>query len=79
MRLRSQYRDQRRPRRRLDTGGEPLPRAEVPRVRAGGDTGAPIVVDDPQTPAAQALQGLADGIAARGRNLAGRMLGLSPV
>ncbi|HEY0240286.1 MAG TPA: P-loop NTPase [Friedmanniella sp.] len=50
-----------------------------PRVRASGDLGSPIVVEDPETPAARALQGLADGIAAKGRNLAGRMLGLSPV
>jgi ATP-binding protein involved in chromosome partitioning len=50
-----------------------------PRVRASGDAGSPIVVEDPEAPAAKALQALADGIAARGRNLAGRMLGLSPV
>jgi ATP-binding protein involved in chromosome partitioning len=56
--------------------------AEVPldpRVRASGDVGSPIVVEDPEAPAAKALQGLADGIAARGRNLLGRQLGLSPV
>jgi ATP-binding protein involved in chromosome partitioning len=50
-----------------------------PRVRASGDSGAPIVVDAPETPAAQALLGLADHLAARGRNLAGRQLGISPV
>ena len=50
-----------------------------PRVRAGGDTGSPIVVDDPETPAAKALLGLADTIAARGRDLVGRQLGLAPV
>jgi ATP-binding protein involved in chromosome partitioning len=50
-----------------------------PRLRAGGDTGSPIVVDDPETPAAKALLGLADTLAARGRDLAGRQLGLSPV
>ena len=55
--------------------------AEVPldpRLRAGGDPGSPIVVEDPETPAAKALHGLADGLAARGRNLLGRQLGLSP-
>ena len=63
--------------------GYPVPLlAEVPldpRVRASGDVGSPIVVEDPETPAAQALQALADGIASRGRNLLGRQLGLSPV
>jgi len=63
--------------------GYPVPLlAQVPldpRLRAGGDAGSPIVVDDPETPAAQALLGLADQLAARGRNLAGRQLGLSPV
>ncbi|GAA3577522.1 Mrp/NBP35 family ATP-binding protein [Microlunatus spumicola] len=63
--------------------GYPVPLlAEVPldpRVRASGDVGSPIVAEDPETPAAQALQSLADGIAARGRNLLGRQLGLSPV
>ncbi len=63
--------------------GYPVPvLAQVPldpRVRASGDLGSPIVAEDPDAPAAKALQGLADGIAARGRNLAGRMLGLSPV
>jgi len=50
-----------------------------PRLRAGGDEGSPIVVDAPETTAAKALLDLADGIAARGRNLLGRQLGLSPV
>jgi ATP-binding protein involved in chromosome partitioning len=63
--------------------GYPVPvLAQVPldpRMRASGDVGSPIVVEDPETPAAKALQGLADGIAARGRNLLGRQLGLSPV
>ncbi|SEQ97699.1 Mrp/NBP35 family ATP-binding protein [Microlunatus flavus] len=50
-----------------------------PRLRAGGDEGVPIVVDAPETAAGKALLGLADTIAARGRNLAGRQLGLSPL
>ena len=63
--------------------GYPVPLlAQVPldpRLRMGGDTGSPIVVTDPDSPAARALLGLADQLAARGRNLAGRQLGLSPV
>ena len=36
-----------------------------PRVRAGGDTGQPIVVAQPECAAAQALRGIAEGLAAR--------------
>jgi ATP-binding protein involved in chromosome partitioning len=68
--------------RRLSAGQEsPVPLlASVPlsiRLRAGGDTGAPIVVTDPADPAAAAIRGVADQLAARGRGLAGRKLGLS--
>jgi ATP-binding protein involved in chromosome partitioning len=54
---------------------------EVPldtRLREGGDTGRPIVVTDPGSPAARALDGVAQGLLGRGRNLAGMQLGLTP-
>ncbi|MBA8794479.1 ATP-binding protein involved in chromosome partitioning [Friedmanniella endophytica] len=50
-----------------------------PRLRVGGDDGNPIVTAEPETAAARALSGLADRLAARGKNLAGRQLGLQPV
>ena len=37
----------------------------APAVREGGDTGRPIVVSDPDSPAARALRGIAEGLAAR--------------
>jgi ATP-binding protein involved in chromosome partitioning len=48
------------------------------RVREGGDTGKPIVVAAPDSPAAVALSGVADRLARRQRGLAGVQLGLSP-
>jgi ATP-binding protein involved in chromosome partitioning len=54
---------------------------EVPldaRLRAGGDLGRPIVVADPEAPAAQQLAGIARTLGGRGRNLAGLQLGLTP-
>ncbi|GAA2060815.1 P-loop NTPase [Leifsonia soli] len=68
--------------RRLSSGQEdevPL-LASVPLsipLRAGGDTGAPIVVTDPADPAAAAIRAVADRLATRSRGLAGRKLGLS--
>ncbi|MFW6597159.1 Mrp/NBP35 family ATP-binding protein [Propionibacteriaceae bacterium Y2011] len=56
--------------------------AQVPlqqQLREGGDVGRPIVTTDPDGPAGQALQGLADRIAGRGRRLVGKQLGLAPV
>ncbi|MFP5283408.1 MAG: Mrp/NBP35 family ATP-binding protein [Actinomycetes bacterium] len=50
-----------------------------PRLRAGGDDGTPIVAAVPDSPAAAALDALAEGLARKGRNLVGRPLGLSPV
>ncbi|WP_427018774.1 Mrp/NBP35 family ATP-binding protein [Pseudarthrobacter sp. P1] len=47
-------------------------------LREGGDTGAPIVLSTPESPAAQALIGIADKLAARPRGLAGLKLGMSP-
>ena len=49
-----------------------------PQLRASGDAGVPLVSTDPGRPAAQALSGLADTLARRGRGLVGRQLGLSP-
>jgi ATP-binding protein involved in chromosome partitioning len=54
---------------------------EVPldtRLREGGDSGRPIVVTDPHAPAARELVRVAEGLAGRGRNLAGLQLGLTP-
>lgn len=47
-------------------------------LRQGGDTGVPVVLSDPSDPASLALLGVADGLSAMGRGLAGRKLGLSP-
>jgi ATP-binding protein involved in chromosome partitioning len=68
--------------RRLSAGqDEPVPLlASVPlsiALRAGGDAGAPIVVTDPQDPAAAAIRAVAEQLAVRARGLAGRKLGLS--
>jgi ATP-binding protein involved in chromosome partitioning len=55
---------------------------EVPldiRLREGGDAGAPIVLADPDSPAATALTGIADALVSKGRGPAGMQLGLSPV
>jgi ATP-binding protein involved in chromosome partitioning len=54
---------------------------EIPldeRLRAGGDSGRPLVSTDPETPAARALLGVAQHLSGRGRGLAGMQLGLSP-
>jgi ATP-binding protein involved in chromosome partitioning len=45
-------------------------------LREGGDAGAPIVLADPQDPAAQAIDAVADAMATRPRNLAGLRLGV---
>ena len=48
------------------------------RLREGSDSGTPVVIGDPTSPAAVALRGVAKGLAQRSRGLAGRSLGLSP-
>ncbi|MGN6753621.1 MAG: Mrp/NBP35 family ATP-binding protein [Intrasporangium sp.] len=48
------------------------------RLREGGDTGTPVVLGEPDSPAAVALRGIARGLAHRSRGLAGRSLGLTP-
>jgi ATP-binding protein involved in chromosome partitioning len=49
-----------------------------PRLREGGDAGAPLVLTEPESPAAQALLEVAGKLAVRQRGLAGRSLGLTP-
>ncbi len=54
---------------------------EVPldiRLREGGDVGTPIVLEQPDSPAATALSDIAETLVAKGRGLAGLQLGLSP-
>jgi ATP-binding protein involved in chromosome partitioning len=48
------------------------------RLREGSDHGIPLVLGDPDSPAALALRKIADDLAGRGRGLAGRQLGLIP-
>jgi ATP-binding protein involved in chromosome partitioning len=50
-----------------------------PRLREGGDTGVPIVVDQPGADSAIALRAIAESIGRRARGLAGRSLTLTPV
>ncbi|MDQ1606087.1 MAG: ATP-binding protein involved in chromosome partitioning [Microbacteriaceae bacterium] len=67
---------------RLSTDEQPVPLlASIPlsiALRAGGDSGEPIMLSDPDDPAAVAIASVADYLATRGRGLAGRKLGLSP-
>jgi len=49
------------------------------RLREAGDAGAPIVLAQPEAPAAQALEAIAEGLTVRKRGLAGMPLGLTPV
>ena len=49
-----------------------------PQLREGGDLGTPIVTSHPDSPAARALDDVADRLAGRSRGLAGMQLGLSP-
>ncbi|MDH6180415.1 ATP-binding protein involved in chromosome partitioning [Microbacteriaceae bacterium SG_E_30_P1] len=46
-------------------------------LREGGDSGMPVVLANPDDPAARAITELAATVAGRGRGLAGRKLGLS--
>ncbi|SDO59765.1 ATP-binding protein involved in chromosome partitioning [Pedococcus dokdonensis] len=48
-------------------------------LREGADEGNPVVLRDPESPAAVSLRAIARGLATRSRGLAGRSLGLSPV
>ncbi len=49
------------------------------RLREGGDTGTPLVMSDPDSPAGKELRQVADRLGHRARGLAGRSLGLTPV
>jgi ATP-binding protein involved in chromosome partitioning len=48
------------------------------RLRESGDSGVPLVLADPASPAARELTKIADKLANRSRSLAGRPLGLTP-
>jgi len=48
------------------------------RLREGGDSGVPLVLGDPDSPAGLALRKIADELGARSRGLAGRSLGITP-
>ena len=48
------------------------------RVREGGDDGRPVVLHQPDSPAAEALRLVADSLARRQASLVGRPLGLTP-
>src|SRR5689334_1691637 len=50
-----------------------------PRLRQSGDQGIPLVLSDPDTPAARQLAAVADSLVSRTRGLAGLRLGLTPV
>jgi ATP-binding protein involved in chromosome partitioning len=47
-------------------------------LREGGDSGLPLVLSHPDSPAAQALSAIARQLGRRARGLAGRSLGLTP-
>jgi ATP-binding protein involved in chromosome partitioning len=49
-----------------------------PALREGADSGRPVVLGFPDSPAAVALRGVARALATRSRGLAGRSLGLTP-
>jgi ATP-binding protein involved in chromosome partitioning len=49
-----------------------------PRLREGGDSGKPLVLSEPDSPAAASLRAVAEKLAVRQRGLAGRSLGLTP-
>ena len=48
------------------------------RLREGGDTGVPLVLTDPSSPAAQVLSAIAERLTVRSRGLVGMSLNLSP-
>ena len=48
------------------------------RLREGGDAGMPLVISEPTSPAAAALTGIADQLAAKPRGLTGVSLGITP-
>ena len=62
--------------------GAPVPLlGQIPmdtRLREGADVGMPVVLGDPNSPAAVVLGDIARGLSTRARGLAGRSLGLTP-
>jgi ATP-binding protein involved in chromosome partitioning len=48
------------------------------RVREGGDSGLPLLLTAPESPAAVAIKGIAETLAGRSRSIVGRSLGLAP-
>lgn len=48
-------------------------------LREGGDGGSPIVLENPESPAAKAISQIATVLASRARGLSGLSLGISPV
>ena len=48
------------------------------RLREAGDNGKPLVLAQPDSPAARELMKIAEGLAGQSRGLAGRPLGLTP-
>jgi ATP-binding protein involved in chromosome partitioning len=63
--------------------GAPVPvLGEIPidtRLREAADAGTPLVLSDPDSPAALQLRKIAEQLSERSRSLSGRQLGLSPV
>jgi ATP-binding protein involved in chromosome partitioning len=49
------------------------------RLREGGDNGVPLVLADPDAPAAKELRAIAERLSSRARGLVGRQLGISTV
>lgn len=66
-----------------ETLGTPVPLlGQIPldvSAREGGDAGTPVVISDPDSPAAAAMREMARTLGARQRGLAGRSLGVTPV
>jgi len=62
--------------------GAPVPLlGQIPmdtQLREGADIGMPVVLGDPNSPAAVVLSDIARGLSSRARGLAGRSLGLTP-
>jgi ATP-binding protein involved in chromosome partitioning len=48
------------------------------RLREGGDKGEPLVISEPESPAATVLRTIAQGLASKRRGLVGKSLSLSP-
>ena len=68
--------------RRLSVDGADVPLlAQIPlsiALRSGGDTGEPVVLAHPDEPASIVIRAVADALATRSRNLAGRPLPFTP-